>query len=299
VLVGRAIADRRSRVQVYTKCGLRWDDRHGAKMFPMTIDRSPRWVRKDSRPASIARGIDESLTRLGIETIDLMQIHHRDVDTPLEDSLAELVRAREAGKIREIGVSNFPAREVERANAILAHRLFSVQDEFSLVSRERSAALLETCRQSRLRFLAYSPLAQGVLAGKYLDADLGQLAPAWSPAWMAPQNLHKINEVLRSTALPLANELGATLGQIGLAWALAQPGVTDVVAGATSERQVRENAAVTRLAIPSEALASLTVAVAACQLDASPKPPLSQRLRAQPARIRRLGGRILRRLALR
>jgi aryl-alcohol dehydrogenase-like predicted oxidoreductase len=298
-LVGHAIADRRSRVKIFTKCGLRWDDRHGARMFSMTIEGTEHWVRKDSRPSSIAQGIDDSLTRLGIETIDLMQIHHLDVDTRLEDSLAALVRAREAGKIREIGVSNFPAREVERVNAILADRLFSVQDEFSLVSRERSSALLESCRQSRIRFLAYSPLAQGVLAGKYLDADLGHLTHAWCPAWMAPQNLQKINEVLRSTALPLATAHGATLGQIGLAWALAQPGVTDVVAGATSERQVRENSAVMRLAIPSEALASLTQAIAACQLDPSPKAPLSQRLRAQPARIRRVGGRFLRRLGLR
>jgi aryl-alcohol dehydrogenase-like predicted oxidoreductase len=298
-LVGRAIADRLSFVKIFTKCGLRWDDSHGARMFPMSIEGAERWVRKDSRPSSIARGIDESLARLGIETIDLMQIHHLDVDTRLEDSLAELVRAREAGKIREIGVSNFPAREVERANTGLRHSLFSVQDEFSLVSQERSSLQIEFCRQYRIRFLAYSPLAQGVLAGKYLDANLGQSAQVWSAPWMAPQNLRKINDVLRSTALPIAKAHGATLGQISLAWALAQPGVTDVVAGATSERHVKENAAVMRMAIPSEALGSLTEAIAACQLDTSPKPSLSLRLRAQPARIRRLAGRILRRLGLR
>jgi aryl-alcohol dehydrogenase-like predicted oxidoreductase len=211
------------------------------------------------------------------------------VDTRLEDSLAELVRAREAGKIREIGVSNFPPREVERANACLGHSLFSVQDEYSLVSRERSSALLAACRQSRIRFLAYSPLAQGLLAGKHHNSDLSTATP----------NLRKINQLLRTIVLPIAEAQGASLSQLSLAWALAQPGVTDVVAGATSEHQVAENAAVMWLTPSSEALEALSAAMAACQLDPPRKRSLSHHLRLQPARIRRLGGRILRRLGLR
>jgi aryl-alcohol dehydrogenase-like predicted oxidoreductase len=264
-------------------------------MFQMPIDGRLRWVRKDSRASSIARGIDESLQRLGIETIDLMQIHHLDVDTRLEDSLAELVKAKESGKILAIGVSNFPAAEVARSRRFLDGELASVQDELNLISTDRSSGLLDLCRQSSIRFLAYSPLARGVLAGKHLAADLSSSVMASGASYMAPVNLRKINDILRTIVAPIAAAHEASLAQVCLAWALAQPGVTDVVAGATSESQAIENAGVMRLAIPPETFARMTAAVAASQLDLSLGPPPGSRLRRQVLRIRRFAGRVLRR----
>jgi len=298
-LVGRAIADCRSRVQILTKCGLRWDDEHGAQMFQMPIDGRMRWVRKDSRPRSIALGIDESLRRLGVETIDLMQIHQLDVATPVADSLEELLRAVESGKILAIGVSNFPVREVEEAQRQLHGRLFSVQDEFSLLWTGRSAKLIESCREERIRFLAYSPLAHGVLAGKLLDAAPSPPSQGWGAPYMAPQNLRKIHTVLREVAVPIADSHGATLGQLCLAWVLGQPGQVHAVAGATSEKQAAENAGTMDRAIPKESLDLLTTAIANCGLDASPGLPMAYRLRKLTGRTRSLGGRILRKIGLR
>jgi aryl-alcohol dehydrogenase-like predicted oxidoreductase len=298
-VVGRAIAGRRSHVRILSKCGLRWDDAHGARMFPLTIDGTGHWVRKDSRPTSILRGIDESLRRLRIDAIDLMQIHHLDVDTPLEESLGALVEALRAGKIRAIGVSNFPRAELEQTSRLLGADLFSVQDEFSLVSTVRSAGLLEFCRQSGTRFLAYSPLARGVLAGKFLKLDPGSLPPDWSAPFMAPQNLSKINEVLGDTGMQIAASHRATLSQVCLSWALSQPGVTDVIAGTTTERQAAENAEVVNLSIDPDDLDRLSTAIAECHLELSPQPPLPHRLRQQIVRVRHFGGRVLRRLGLR
>jgi aryl-alcohol dehydrogenase-like predicted oxidoreductase len=116
---------------------------------------------------------------------------------------------------------------------------------------------------------------------------------------MAPVNLRRINEMLVSTARPIAASHGATLSQLSLAWALSQPGVTDVVAGATTEQQAIENAETMRLASPPEDLRKLEAGLAACNLDPSPRPPLTRRLRSEAARIRSLGGRVLRRLGLR
>lgn len=297
-VVGRAIADRRSKVQVLTKCGLRWDGDHGAQRFEMRVDGGLRWVRTDSRPVSIVRGIEESLLRLRIETIDLMQIHQLDADTPVEATLAELQKARDAGKIRMIGISNFPLREAGAAHRFLRDGLFSVQNEFSLVATNHDRQVLGWCGQQAIRFLAYSPLAHGVLAGKYLQGDLHRARDDWGAHYTHPANLRKINAVLREVALPIAASHQSTLSQVCLAWALAQPGVTNVVAGATNPRQVAENAAAGRLALSEQEVTRLAQAMRDCRLEPAPGASLRMRLRNKARRVRSLGGKVLRRIGL-
>lgn len=297
-VVGRAIADRRSRVQVLTKCGLRWDGDHGAMRFEMRVEDGLRWVRTDSRPLSIARGIEESLRRLRIETIDLMQIHQLDVDSPVEAALAELQKARDAGKIRMIGISNFPLREARAAQEFLRGGLSSVQNEYSLVATSHDREVLDWCRQQGVRFLAYSPLAHGVLAGKYLHGDLHRALDDWGAHYSHPTNLRKINAALNDFALPIAAAHQSTLSQVCLAWALAQPGVTNVIAGATSARQATENAQAGRLDISTTEVSRLTQAILACRLDTAPGASLQMHLRNQLRRVRRLGGKVLRRVGL-
>lgn len=297
--VGRAIADRRSSVQVLTKCGLRWDGEHGAQRFQMRVDGALRWVRTDSRPGSIVRGIEESLRRLRVETIDLMQIHQLDVDAPVADALAELEKAKDAGKLLAIGISNFPLHEAQAAHQLLRGGLFSVQNEFSLVATNHDRQTLAWCHQQGVRFLAYSPLAHGVLAGKYLEGDLHRAEGDWGGHYTHPANLRKINAALKEVALPIAATHQATLSQVCLAWALAQPGVTQVIAGATSERQVVENAAAGLLVLTQLEITRLTDAIQACRLDPMPGASLRTRVRSRVRRVRSLGGKALRRLGLR
>lgn len=298
-VVGRAIADRRSRVQVLTKCGLRWDGEHGAQRFQMVVDGELRWVRTDSRPQSIVRGIEESLRRLRIDTIDLMQIHQLDVDSRVDEALAELEKARDAGKIVAIGVSNFPLREAQAAHRHLPGGLFSVQNEFSMVATSHDRETLDWCLQQGILFLAYSPLAHGVLAGKYLDKGLHRAQEDWQSHYTHPANLRKINAVLRDVAMPIAAAHGASLSQVCLAWALAQRGVSHVIAGATSEKQVVDNAAAGSLALTPAQVGQLASAIHDCRLDPMPGASLRTRMRHQARRVRRLGGKLLRRLGLR
>lgn len=295
-VVGRAIADRRSRVQLLTKCGLRWDGDHGARRFEMLVEGGMRWVRTDSRPQSIVRGIEESLRRLRVEVIDLMQIHQLDVDSPVDAALSELEKARDAGKIREIGISNFPLREAQLAQRHLRGGLFSVQNEFSMVATGHDQQVLAWCQQQDVRFLAYSPLAHGVLTGKYLQRPLHLAEEDWGGHYTHPANLRKINNVLRQVALPIAAARQATLSQVCLAWALAQPGVTHVIAGATRESQVLENAAAGTLTLSQQEVSSLAGAIRACRLDPAPGASLRTRMRNRVRWARRLVGGVLRRL---
>lgn len=297
-VVGRAIADRRSRVQVLTKCGLRWDGEHGAQRFEIMVGGNLRWVRTDSRPESIVRGIEESLQRLRIDAIDVLQIHQLDVDSRVDEALFELVKARSAGKIRAIGISNFPLRETQAAHRYLRGELFSVQNEFSMVAKAHDQEILDWCRQQGVRFLAYSPLAQGVLTGKYLETDPHQAESAWNSLYTHPTNLRKINGFLNEVALPIAAAHQVPVSHVCLAWVRAKPGVSHLVVGATSERQVVENAAAAALELNQAELTRMTRAIAACRLDFSPGAPFGTRMRNQMRQVRRLGGKILRRLDL-
>ena len=255
-IVGEAIADRRDTVQILTKCGLSWAGDFGAPMFTMNVNGLARVVRKDSRPQSILSGIDQSLRRLNTETIDLIHVHQFDNRTSLDDLLAALEKAQQAGKIRAIGVSNFPLYAIEQAHMTLREGLFSVQDRFNLLDRSHSAEIRVSCEKSGIAFLAYSPLAQGTLAGKPLR-KCNEHARA-SRSW----HQRRIERALEAYAVPLAKSHGVSVSTICLAWTLKQHGVTHVVAGASTEQQCSENGAAASLIIDEQDLKSLDDALA-------------------------------------
>jgi aryl-alcohol dehydrogenase-like predicted oxidoreductase len=288
-LVGQAIAGRRDSVQILTKCGLRWDDEHGQPMFTMLVNGRQCVVRKDGRPISITIGIDESLRRLRIEAIDLMQIHQLDESIPLDETMEALLAARAAGKIRAIGVSNFPLAKIREARAILDGSLYSTQDQFHMLDADRSLAIRAFAKESGMAFLAYSPLAQGVLSGTFSAA---RRPTDWRSGsrFLKAGSLARINSVLDEHARPLALAHNVGISTVCLAWALAQHGVTSVVTGASSEEQCRQNAAAMSLELPPDAANALGQAMAACGMTA---PGLLERLVTPMAKLAR---RIRRRL---
>ncbi|MDQ3036279.1 MAG: aldo/keto reductase, partial [Myxococcota bacterium] len=170
-VVARAIADRRPRPLVLTKVGLRWDDRsgHGEPMFKTRGERGEEIVvRRDSRPESILLEIERSLERLGVERLDLVQVHQRDRSVPIGETMGALRDAVLAGTVRHVGVSNYTGREVAEASAALGDvPLASLQSELSLLSRDAERDGLVATRRLGAGFLAYSPLAQGLLGGGY------------------------------------------------------------------------------------------------------------------------------------
>ena len=290
-VLGSALADRRAQVQILTKIGLRWDTTFGRVLFETTgPDGVRRVVRKDSRPASLREEVEQSLRRVGVDAIDLLQVHQRDYETPVAHTMATLAQLQREGKIRAIGVSNFSLRDTAEAAASLgALPLGAVQLEYNLISRRIEADVLPWARSRSVGVLAYSPFAQGVLAGRQLHAtappsDWRRGSVAFSPA-----NIGIINEALERSALPIARARGVSLAEVSLAWLLAQTGLTAVVAGASTPEQATTNPRAAELRLAPEELRGLTSALRDLPLvrASSPPRPVLARVRSLLSRLRR------------
>lgn len=242
-LVGRAIRDRRDRVEVLTKVGLRWDTPHGDVLFEFTDSQGVRrQCRKCSRPESVRWEVEQSLSRLSVEVIDLVQVHHPDRHTPIAETMGALLDLRREGKVRHIGVSNYtPAQLREARRALGDVPLASDQAEYSLVKRDAERWLLPHTRAEGVPVLAYSPLEQGLLSGRVTEASAKKDTRADKPTFQRV-NLRAVNAVIDRVLRPIAAGHSATVAQVVLAWTVAQPGIAAAITGASSPEQARENA---------------------------------------------------------
>lgn len=259
-VVGRALADRRERAIVMTKVGGRWDDERGVFRFE-DVDASGRRLRvhSNSRPDSVRCEVEQSLARLGVETIDLVQVHWRDPSTPIADTMGALADLRREGKLRAIGVSNYSRAEIEEAQHALGDvPLASDQPKYNLLAREIEKDILPFARAKEIGVLVYSPLEKGLLTGKVsasrmlAEKDLRQRRLSFTQ-----KNRERVNALLHSIVQPIADAHGATIGQVVIAWTVAQPGVTSALVGARTVEQVRENAAAGELVLSNEDLATI------------------------------------------
>lgn len=299
--LGVALAGLRGRVQILTKVGLRWDDpqAHGQVLFPFTdADGRPQAVRRNSRPESVRLEVERSLQRLRVDVLDLVQVHHPDPDTPIEDTMGALAELRRAGKLRAIGVSNYSAAQMARAQAALGDGvpLASNQVHYSLLERWPEVEVLPAARAARIGVLAYSPLERGLLAGgvprtRFAADDGRRDDPAFHP-----DNLARIAAATQQSLQPIAEAHGATVAQVALAWLLAQPGLAAVVAGASSAEQAALNARAMAIALSAAQEAQIRAAFAAVKLDPSAGLDAFSRARRK---LERLVKRVRRRLARR
>jgi len=268
-LVGRALKGRRERAVVMTKVGLRWDgsivpgDPRLAGVKPqLGPDGRKLPVRRDSRPESIRQEVDASLERLGVERIELVQIHARDPHTPLVETLGALLELRRAGKIAEIGVSNFTAAEVaESIRALAPVPLASHQLHYGLLARGAERELLPQALREDVGTLVFGALEQGLLTGKVraqrsFDEREGR---ARRPSFQA-RNRQRVNAVLDEVVAPVARAHSCSIAAVVLAWTAASPGVTSVLAGARSPEQVRENLRASSLALAEDERARIRAA---------------------------------------
>jgi methylglyoxal reductase len=240
-LVGRALRGRREGVIVATKCGLRWDEPVGAaRLETIGLDGRPQRLYHDLRPATVREECEGSLRRLGVETIDLYQIHRPDPVHGFEDALAEMLRLRDAGKIRWIGVSNFSVEQMQRAQDVAA--IVSAQPGYSLLERGIEADLLPWCRGAGVGVIAYSPLARGLLTGKVrLDTVYPATDHRSSLPLFAPESRRRVIAGLDKVR-PIAEAHGVSLANLAVAWVLGEPGVTAALVGARTPAQAVENA---------------------------------------------------------
>jgi aryl-alcohol dehydrogenase-like predicted oxidoreductase len=219
--------------------------------FPMTQ------TDKGLSRAQIHKQLDASLQRLRVDYIDLYQCHRYDADTPLEETMEALSEVVRAGKVRYIGFSEWPVDRIAAALAVPGVEKFvSSQPQYSLLHREPEKALLPLCAKNGISQIVWSPLAQGVLTGKYqpgarLPPDSRAANDAingfFNQAWLEPKVLQAV-QALR----PVAAEAGLTLSQFALAWVLRQPNLASAIIGATRPEQVEENAGASGHAVAPE-----------------------------------------------
>jgi aryl-alcohol dehydrogenase-like predicted oxidoreductase len=203
--------------------------------------------------AQIAKQIDGSLTRLRVDHVDLYQCHRYDTSTPLEETMQALTDVVRQGKARFIGFSEWSPEQIERAFALAGtERFVSSQPQYSMLWRSPEREVIPLCAAKGISQIVWSPLAQGVLSGKYTP---GSRQPADSRAssesmghsmqrWLAPAILDAVQKLR-----PIAREAGCTLAQFALAWVLREPNVASAIVGASRPDQLAENAVASGLTI--------------------------------------------------
>jgi aryl-alcohol dehydrogenase-like predicted oxidoreductase len=248
-LVGRAIKGLpRDKIVIATKCGRRWDSQHGSDPW-VTKDRLGReiTIRSDSRPESIFHECEQSLRRLGTDYIDLYQIHWPDKTTPIEESMAALLKLKEQGKIRAIGVSNFDVERMERAKGV--GELASDQPPYSIINRGIEKEVLPWCRRNDVAVICYSPMERGLLTGK-VTAD--RVFPPGDHRsghkFFTPENRRRVLESLENIR-PICDRHGASFAQVIVNWTIHEPGITAALVGARDAEQARHNAGAMRFSL--------------------------------------------------
>jgi aryl-alcohol dehydrogenase-like predicted oxidoreductase len=231
--LGRALGPRRDDAVITTKFG---------GTAPEGVKRgSAEWV---------ATACDASLERLGTDRIDLYLLHTPDAETPISETLEALGKLVAAGKVREIGCSNFTSAMLDDADATAKElgvpSFVNVQNEYSLVNRKVEAEVLPACDRLGISLVPYFPLASGVLTGKYKQ---GEPPPEGTRlAAFGDRARSMMSDERMATAEKLATYAqahGHTLHELALSWLATCPEVASVIAGATSPEQVRSNAAAT------------------------------------------------------
>jgi aryl-alcohol dehydrogenase-like predicted oxidoreductase len=229
--LGKALRSRRDEAVVVSKFGMR----------------TPPDGLSGGDPVWVARASDESLTRLNTDRIDVYLLHTPDDATPIGATLTAMSHLVDAGKVREIGCSNFSAKQLDEAEdaakELGVHPFVTVQNEYSLLAREAREEVLPACRRLDLSFMPYFPLASGLLTGKYRK---GQPPPpesrlagrGGSDDLMTDERLDLVERLAA-----FAEQHGHTILELAMSWLATQPEIATVIAGATSAEQVRANAA--------------------------------------------------------
>jgi len=259
VLVGQAIAGKRDQVVLATKFGIQ-------------LGSDPSVRRIDGRPEYVRSACDASLQRLGVDHIDLYYQHRVDASVPIEDTVGAMAELVAAGKVRYLGLSEAGVDTLRRACKV--HPISALQTEYSLWTRDPEDAILATCRELGVGFVAYSPLGRGFLTGQYtsiedFDADDYR---RFSPRFQG-ENFAKNLELVGLVG-ELAKAKGITPGQLALAWVLAQGEDIVPIPGTKRRSYLEQNVAADELVLAPEELARID-AIAPAGIAAGERYPTS------------------------
>ncbi len=213
----------------------------------------------------IHKQLDASLERLGTDYIDLYQCHRPDPETPIEETMEALTEAREAGKVRELGFSEWTVEQIEAGLEVPKTRKWvSSQPQYNMIWRAPEAELIPFCEDHGISQIVWSPLAQGVLTGKYRP---GEAPPGDSRAAHDEMSVsisrYMDDAVLEAVARlgPIAEGAGITMAEMGLAWVLRQPNVASAITGASRPEQVHANAGASGITLSADVLEAIDEAL--------------------------------------
>ncbi|MGD9783059.1 MAG: aldo/keto reductase [Hyphomicrobiaceae bacterium] len=231
-LIGRFLPSQRHRIVISTKAGIRF--------VPATGER-----RIDNSPAYLRSALEKSLKRLGRDHVDILYVHRREADRPIEEVIQAMAQLKREGKIGAIGLSEVSPATLRRANR--EYRIAAVQSEYSLWSREVEREMLATCRELGVTFVASSPLARGMLTGAHID-----------PVAFAKGDFRRVNPRFQEPAfsknrsaiaryIDHANACHASPGPLALAWVLAADTHVIAIPGTCSPDHLADNASAARI----------------------------------------------------
>jgi len=228
--LGRALGTRREQVILASKFGVRINDA----------------MPGGAKPEYIRRAVEDSLRRLNTDRIDLYQLHLPDDTTPITDTLGALNELVQAGKIRQVGCSNFSAAQLQEAEAAVvpgAAHFVSVQNDYSLLKRDPEVEVLPECEKLGIAFLPYFPLASGLLTGKYRQGQpLPEGARIKSDNNFSKLLIDKNLDIVEKLIL-FAESQDHTILELAFSWLLTRKSVASVIAGATKPEQIVKNTA--------------------------------------------------------
>ncbi|MBA6416971.1 aldo/keto reductase [Colwellia sp. 6M3] len=240
VLVGKALKPVRDKIFLASKCGMTGVD--GKRVI-------------DGRPKALRATIEQSLTNLQTDVLDLYYLHRWDRKVPIEESVGELSRMVEEGKIKSIGLSEVSAKTLQRAHT--EHKIAALQTEYSLWTRNAEIAVLDACKALGTSFVAFSPLARGFLTEQVTDPSIlvdGDIRKGM-PRFQHPH--FEKNKALLNVVREISNQANCSLAQVNLAWLLHQGDNIHPIPGTTQTTHLRDNLGAIDVNLTHEQLSTL------------------------------------------
>ena len=245
-LVGKVMKPHRNKFTLASKCGMQGVEGAGDGKLMRAID---------GRPATLQKTCEDSLRRLQTDVIDLYYLHRWDKSVPIEDSVGALADMVRKGQVRSIGLSEVSAATLRRAHAV--HPIAAVQTEYSLWTRNPEIAVLDTCRELGVTFVAFSPVGRGFLCGQLTDVatldakDIRRLMPRF-----APDN-YAANLLLLPAFNAVADEVGCSPSQLAISWLLHRAPHIIPIPGTTSVAHLLDDLGAAHIILPNDVLARL------------------------------------------
>ncbi len=239
-LIGSIISGKRDKILIASKCGL--DIENG--------------YRHNLKPDFIMYDLEQSLKRLDTDYIDLYQIHWPDPEVHIEDSMKALMKAKESGKIRFIGVCNFSGEQLKEA--MKYGEIVSYQPNYSLLEREIESDQMKICAENNIGIISYGSLGAGMLTGKYKELPQFKRNDArnFFYKFFKKQYWPGVKAVVEKVT-EIAEKKGVRPGHVAIAWNLSKPGVTAAIVGARTAEQVMENLGGSGLILTAEEISEL------------------------------------------